>query len=341
MTEPTAIDIHAHVLVPAVEEIIAPHFRPSLDPFLAYGGKSNDYNRTLYAGLRPRLTDVDLRLADMDRQGVACQVLSIAPAQYHYWADRRIAERLVAVQNEAIADVVAARPDRLIGLGSVAMQLPDLAARQLDQVAALGLRGVAINPSAQGRDYDEPAYAGFWSEVSARQLPVMLHPNGYSDGARLTEHYLINVIGNPLETTVALSHIILGGVLERHPSLKIVAVHGGGYLPFYAERMDHAHARRPDVSDRLSRPPSTYLRQIYYDSVVFGGALWRLLDTVGPEHVLLGSDYPFDMGDPEPVERIRAQSGLGEAELALVLRGNAARLLGLPVDAPSAVPERA
>jgi aminocarboxymuconate-semialdehyde decarboxylase len=325
------IDIHAHLVVPEAISLIENEFDPALDPFLRFGGVSTLYNERLASELTPMLTDPTLRLARMDRQGVRYQAVSIAPPQYHYWAGADLGAGIARIQNDAIAALVDRHPDRLLALGTLPMQAPERAVAELDRVTSTyGFRGVAINPSAEGGDYDEPAYELFWQRVEQLEAVVVLHPNGYPNGERLTRYYMINVVGNPMETTVALSRIVLGGVLERHPRLKIVAVHGGGYLPFYMDRMDHAYEVRDDVGERVTRKPSTYLKQIYFDSLVFGDGLDYLVDRVGADHVLLGTDYPFDMGELDPVARIMRVAGVSADERRLMLGLNAARLLGLP-----------
>ena len=324
------IDLHAHMVVPEVASLIRGEFDPRLDPFLRFGGESTTHNERLAGELMPRLTDPKQRIATMDRQGVRVQAVSIAPPQYHYWAGPDLGTAIARLQNDALAALVAAYPDRIVALGTLPMQAPDRVIVELDRISSThGFRGVSINPSAQGVDYDALIYEPFWQRVAALDLIVVLHPNGYSDGARLTRYYMVNVVGNPLETTVALSRIILGGVLERHPGLKIVAVHGGGYLPLYADRMDHAFEHRPEVRPNISRRPSEYLLELYFDSVVFGRGLRALIERVGAEHVVMGSDYPYDMGDVDPVRRVE-RLGLPPAAHRLVVGGTAARLLGLP-----------
>jgi aminocarboxymuconate-semialdehyde decarboxylase len=323
------IDLHAHVVVPRAAKLVTESFESSLDPFMRFGGESTAYNDALAPTLGPMLTDPAHRLATMDRQGIQLQAVSIAPPQYHYWADARLGAEIARIQNDGIADLVARYPDRLIGLGTLPMQAPEQAVAELDRITSEHqFRGVAINPSAEGHDYDESAYETFWARLEELDVVAVLHPNGFSGGERLTRYYMINVVGNPLETTVALTHIVLGGVLERHPRLKIVAVHGGGYLPFYADRWDHAYIHRPEVRRNISRPPSSYLRMLYFDSVVFGSGLARLIDIVGADHVVLGTDYPYDMGDVDPIGRIGSLENLTPEQRRGIVGGTAARLLG-------------
>ena len=318
------------MIVPEVMDLVRDEFDPARDPFLRFGGVSTEYNERLAPRLIPLLTDPALRLATMDGQGVRYQAVSIAPPQYHYWAEPDLGATIARMQNDAIAALVAAHPDRILGLGTLPMQAPERAVRELGRIASQhGFAGVSLNPSAEGHDYDEPAYEAFWDRVEELDVVVVLHPNGFPNGERLTSYYMINVVGNPLETTVALSHIVLGGVLERHPRLKIVAVHGGGYLPVYMDRMDHAYECRPEVRGHISRKPSDYLKQLYFDSVVFGEGLRALIDRVGADHVVMGTDYPFDMGEPDPVGRIASLGNVSPAERQLMFGLTAARLLRL------------
>jgi aminocarboxymuconate-semialdehyde decarboxylase len=324
------VDIHAHTISPRVADLIADRFDPSLDPFLRFGGESTARNDGLSTTLVPMLTDPVRRIETMDRQGIDRQAVSIAPPQYHYWADADLGAQLARVQNDWIADLVARHPHRFIGLATLPMQAPEHALRELDRaMSELRFPGVSINPSAEGHDYDEPTYEPFWARAEELGAVVVLHPNGFSDGGRLTRYYMINVVGNPLETTVALTHIVLGGVLERHPDLRIVAVHGGGYLPFYADRWDHAYEQRPEVGRHISRPPSTYLRMLYFDTVVFGSGLGRLIELVGADHVVMGTDYPYDMGDVDPIRRINRLARLTPEQRRSIVGGTATRLLGV------------
>jgi aminocarboxymuconate-semialdehyde decarboxylase len=324
------VDIHAHILVPEVMDLVASEFDMSKDPFLRYGGASTEHNNRIFADLKPKLTNVAERLTIMNAQAVDVQAVSIAPPQYHYWAGPELGSEVAKQGNEAIAGLVDAHPDRFVGLGTLPMQAPERAVMELERITSThGFPGVSINPSAEGVDYDDPAYEVFWQRAEELGVLVVLHPNGFNQGERLSKYYMINVVGNPLETTVALSRIVLGGVLDRHPRLKLLAVHGGGYLPFYMDRMDHAYANRPDVGGLIKRPPSTYLKQAYFDSVVFGDGLDYLVDRVGADHVLMGTDYPYDMGEQDPVARIERVPNASADEKVAMEGANAVRLLGL------------
>lgn len=327
---PLTIDIHAHILVPEISDLVASEFDVSKDPFLRYGGASTPNNDEIFAKLLPRLVDPVQRLQTMDRQGVTFQAVSIAPPQYHYWAEPDLGTEVAKIGNDAIATLVDTLPERVVGLGTLPMQSPERAVTELERITAtFGFPGVSINPSAEGVDYDDARYEQFWAKVEELDVLVVLHPNGFSNGERLTRHYLVNVVGNPMETTVALSNIVLGGVIERHPRLKLLAVHGGGYLPFYMDRMDHAYRNRPDVGANIKRAPSTYLKQLYFDSVVFGDGLDYLVDRVGADHILMGTDYPYDMGEVDPVGRVDRVGNASPEEKKRIKGDNAARLLGL------------
>lgn len=325
------IDLHCHMLVPEAAELVRHEFAPEKDEFIRWAGeRSNAYNRTAYAEVEPHLTDPQVRIREMDRMGVDIQAVAIAPLQYYYWATPELGAQVTRFINDRMAELVEAHPDRLVGLGTLPMQDPDAAVEELERITVgHGFPGVSVNPSAQGVDYDDPRYEPFWQKVVERDALVVLHPNGFCHGQRLSDYYLINVVGNPLETTVALTRIILGGVVERHPWVKILAVHGGGYLPFYMDRMDHAADKRTDVAYTLSRPPTWYLKQLYFDTVVHGDGLDYLIERVGVDHVCMGTDYPYDMGEWDPVGRVARVAGLTDQDREKIQGGTAARLLKL------------
>jgi aminocarboxymuconate-semialdehyde decarboxylase len=326
-----AVDVHAHMAVPAVEAMIAgePGYAEQQAADAATLGEASiAYNRAHFGPVMPRLTDLDVRLAAMDEGGVDIQAVSPMPGS-HTWAGTALAERIVNVTNEAVAAFCARRPDRLLPVGTVTLHHPDLAVEQLRHaVTALGLRGVQISTAAApGMELDDPRLAEFWAAAEDLGAAILIHPWGCTLGARLNAYYLFNSVGNPVETALALSRIIFSGLLERHPGLKIWSAHGGGYLPSYIVRADHAWTARDDARTTEKRP-SELLRQTFVDSLVYTpGQLRHLVAVMGPGQVTLGSDYPFDMGVEDPVGRLTA-AGFDDATVAAIRGGNAARLLG-------------
>jgi aminocarboxymuconate-semialdehyde decarboxylase len=267
----------------------------------------------------------------MNAMGVDIQVLSPSPTQYYYWADRDLAQQLVRVQNEYVAEICAQHPERFAGLGTLALQHPELAAEQLEYaMRQLGLKGVEISTSVSGEELDAARLAPFWEKAEALGAIIFIHPFGTTLGGRVSTHYLSNIIGQPLETTIALSHLIFGGVLDRHPGLKIVAAHGGGYLPSYCGRSNHGRAVRPEAKAAAKLRPVDYLRKMWFDTLVYEPeGVRHLVNMVGASQVVVGSDYPFDMGHYDPHGLVGSAPGLMEAEVAAILGGNAAGLLGL------------
>jgi len=331
------VDVHCHLLTLEVEKLVSSCHEKQAEAaaqLRMYGAESVEHNRTLFASLMPQLTDISERLRRMDAMGVDVQVISPSPNQYYYWADVDLAKQIVATQNEHIASVCATHPDRLRGLGNVALQHPKLSIEQLtDCVRKFGLRGVEISSAVNGLELADPQFELFWSKAEELGCLVFIHPLGTSLGERLNRHYLGNIIGQPIETTIALSHLIFGGVLDRYPGLKICAAHGGGYLGSYIGRSDHGFHVRPEAS-RIKRKPSEYLKGIYFDSLVYTPeGLRHLVEQVGATQVLLGTDYPFDMGAYDPHTYIAAVPGLTDYDRNLILGGNAARLLGLDTGA--------
>ena len=279
----------------------------------------------------PQLSDVATRLRDMDRMGIDMQVVSTAPAQYYYYAEPGFGLELARGINDRIAEIVASHPTRFAGLGSVPLQDPKLATQELVRcVKKLGLRGVEIGTNVNGLDLADPRLKldRFFAKAQELDVVLFMHPMGFTHADRLTEHYFNNIIGNPLESTLAVSHLIFGGVLDRFPKIKFCVAHGGGYLAHYHARMDHGWKARPDARTVLKKKPSSYLKKFYFDTITFdAGLLQNLVDRVGAKQVLLGSDYPYDMGDDDPVGLVEGMAGLGEKERAGILGGNAARLL--------------
>jgi aminocarboxymuconate-semialdehyde decarboxylase len=327
-----SVDIHCHVHTPAADALVKDVFTIDVDPLFKFAGeKTREVNRKQAVDIQDRITRIEPRLAAMDRMGVDVQVISVAPPQYFYWTEPETGRATARIINDNIASIVEAHPDRFVGLGHLPMQYPEFAMAELERCAsALGMRGVELCTNVNGKDLADREFAPIWARLEALGMVVFLHPGGFTHGERLREHYLNNVIGNPLESTIAVSHLIFGGVLDRHPKLKVVVAHGGGFVGSYPFRMDHAWRSRPDCRVNIKRKPSDYLRRMYFDTLMFDPrALGHLVDLWGAEHVLLGTDYPYDMGYYDPLGAIAAVKKLKRSEREAIAGGNAARLLGI------------
>ncbi len=328
------VDIHCHYFNAAAAAKVA-HLNPAqYEPSVQYANAlTREVNVKQMKDRAAMLTDIGLRLKHMDRMGIDVQAVSPAPNQTYYWTEPGLGAELARAVNERIAEVAAQHPDRFVGLGSIPLQDAGLAVSELEfAMKTLGLRGVEINPSVNGLDLTDARLSleKFFARAEQLGAVVFMHPIGYTQGERLVDHYFNNVIGNPLETTVAASHLIFGGVMERHPKLKVVLPHAGGYLAHYWARMDHAWKARPDCRTALKRKPSASLEKFYFDTISFDpGMLGHLIGRFGADRVLLGTDYPYDMGMEDPVGFIRKVPGLTAAQRDRIMGGNAARLLGI------------
>jgi aminocarboxymuconate-semialdehyde decarboxylase len=306
------IDVHAHCVVPEALALLA----MGLEEQLQRG---------------PGLEDVgDRRIREMDSQGIDVEALSINPVWYK--ASRDLAARVVEIQNQRLCEFCAIRPDRFVAFASVALQFPELAVEQLEHaVKKLGLRGVAVGASVAGEDFAAQRFHPFWAKAQDLDVLVFIHPTGMPElSERLKGNgWLANTIGYPLETTIALSHLIYEGTLDRFPGLKICSAHGGGYLPSYAPRSDNSLRVAPEMDTGvvLKHRPTEYLRRMYYDSLVFTSeALRHLAAEVGASQILLGTDHPFPWQN-RSVEHILAASGFSDDERRAMLGETASRLL--------------
>lgn len=328
------VDLHCHALFPEVEKLVAGLPQKLAEPELmlrAMGADTIEYNnRVMLPEAGPKLTNLQQRLRDMDAMGVDMQLVSPTSTQHYYWAEPDLAVEIVRIQNEGMAQLCATHPDRFLGLGTLALQHPALALEQLEHaVRKLGLRGVEISTMVAGKELADPMFERFWGKVEELGCIVFIHPFGTTLGSRLDRHYLSNVIGQPLETTIALSHLIFGGVLDRYPGVKILAAHGGGYLPSYIGRSNHAWQARPDAQG-CARRPGDYLRQIWFDNLVYEPeALRHLVREAGIEQIVTGSDYPFDMGQYRFSDLLEQVPGLSCDDRERIAYRNAERLLGL------------
>ena len=315
------VDVHAHVSVPEATELL----------------KGTPLERR--TGNLPGNFDASglgaARLKRMDEEGIDVQALSIN--SFWYSADRELAGRLVNLQNEKLAAMCATHPDRFVAFASVALQFPELAAQQLEEgVKRWGLRGAAIGGSVEGEELSAPKFDPFWAKAEELQALIFMHPQDSANATGIRARVqgdgdLSNVIGNPLETTIFLSHLIFEGTLDRFPNLKICAAHGGGFLPSYADRMDHGCVVFPDQCKKtLKKKPSEYLKQLYFDAIVFTPeALRHLIAVCGISQIGMGTDYPFPW-TVTPVDEVFAATGLSDADRVAILGGNMCKVLKIP-----------
>jgi aminocarboxymuconate-semialdehyde decarboxylase len=322
------VDIHAHYYPPEYLTVMA-EGRP-------YGG---DYTPTpqgymlkspgFSGGPFPaKFTDLTLRLADMDAQGVKVHALSLTRPM-PYFGPPDYASRLARAFNDAANAAHLQYPDRFVGLAALPINDAHAALDELNRAAKLpGIRGVYLGCNIEGRDFSDPEFLPVFQRMEALGLPLFLHPNGAVGGKRFDPFYLANILGNPFDTTIAACHLIYGGVMDKCPSLEICLPHAGGAIPMLIGRMDHGYAVRRDVP-ALPRPPSEYLRRFTYDTIGHNaGVVKFLISEVGADRVMLGSDYCLDMGYLKPVQDLDALD-LSARDRDLILRGTASRLLKL------------
>lgn len=315
------VDIHSHVRVPEVWDLVKDRIGSEGQPGDVQQANANNLND---------IHNVDKRLSDLDEMGIDVQAVSINP--FWYWADVDLARKIIQIQNEKIAALCAAHPNRFVGLGSVALQHPSLALEQLEEgVRKLGMRGFAIGGSVNGEELSATKFHPIWAKAEELEALIFIHPQVSAtpaDERRLQGNgFLDNVIGHPLETTLALTHLIQDGTLDLFPKLKVCAAHGGGYLPSYSGRNDQCLEAFPKLCKPLKKLPSEYLKQLYYDSVLFTPEDMRhLIAVVGASQVVLGTDYPAHW-NRNPVDGILAVPGLSDEERITIFNGTSAKLL--------------
>jgi aminocarboxymuconate-semialdehyde decarboxylase len=326
-----SVDLHCHFIPPRLIERIE-------SEGAAHSVRMTDTGTVSFAG-RDRtqrfpdgMIDLERRVQWMDSQEVGLQVLSAWMDFSAYVLDPEDGAWLARALNELTAEAIAHHPDRFRAMAAVPLQAPDLAAGELRHaIDELGMVAVEIATSVVDLELDDPGLDPFWAAAADLDVLVLVHPYASVGSERLGRYFLSNIVGNPAEETVAAAHLIYGGVLERHPRLRICLTHGGGFLPYQIGRQDRGFEAKPDVTRKhLGRPPSALLRRFYYDTIVHGPAALRfLVAQVGSDRVVLGSDYPFPMGDPEPVATVRS-AAFDEDTTSAILEGNVATALGSP-----------
>jgi predicted TIM-barrel fold metal-dependent hydrolase len=314
------IDVHSHCIFREAAALLGAEAAGNLQPTINNGDEA--------------FIVVDQRIKAMDAQAIDMEVLSINPFWYN--KDRDLANKIVTLQNEKLAELVASNKERFAAFASLTLQDPALAVRQLETaMKQQGLRGAAIGDQVNGDEFSNPKFDPIWAKAEELGAFLFIHPEGVPELNKRWKGngWLANTIGNPLATTIALQHLIFEGTLDKYPGLKVIAAHGGGFLGSYAPRGDHACLVAPancNPDIKLKKKPTEYLNQLYFDSLIFTPeALRHLAAQVGSSQIMLGSDYPY-IWELHPVDHIFATTSLSDAEKLAILGGNAAKLLGMP-----------
>ncbi len=321
------VDFHAHIIVPEILREAAPseEWRPRVvwekdRQFIEYRSKR------ISSALR-EIVQIETILQELTKSGVDMALLSPWVSLVRYEATPEASLSACQIQNEALASLAKKYPQRVAGLGLVPLQDVKLAIRELERLMKLGLKGVEIGTHVNGVYPGDERFRPFWEACESLEALVFIHPVEGGGRPELRDYYMWNVIGNPLETTIAAGHLILSGVLDAYPRLKVLLAHGGGALPYLHGRLDRGFEQRPEINKVISQPPTEYLKRFYFDTITHDPALLcEIVNLVGADHVLLGSDYPFDMGNENPVELVR-MANLGAAAETMILSENAGRLL--------------
>jgi aminocarboxymuconate-semialdehyde decarboxylase len=312
------VDVHSHC-----------YFREAINLM----GDAADKVLPPVKGVPEHFIVIEQRLKEMDAMAIDMEILSINP--FWYGKDRDTAAAIVKLQNEKLAELCAALPERFGAFASLSLQFPDLAVQQLETaIRKQGLRGAAVGASVLGEDFSDPKFHPVWAKAEELGAVLFVHPQSTPELAKRFKGngWLSNTIGNPLDTTIALQHLIFEGTLDRFPGLKVLAAHGGGYLPSYAARGDHACFVSPQNCNpnvTLKKKPSEYLNQLYFDAMVFTAeGLRHLVAQVGASQIVLGTDHPIPW-EEHPVDHVLATSSLSDKQKTAILGGNAARLFGI------------
>jgi len=331
----TAIDIHTHVEFAGTFDILEKRYAEEeiFNRFVVsvMGRRSAELNRGIVAGIRDALTNPKQKIRDMGEKGIELCVLSSTPFAFFYEVEDDLAIELACFHNDQLSEMVKNYPDHFAAMATLPLQVPEEALKELDRaINTLGLRGVEIGSHVSQRELGDEAFWPIYKALEDLDVPVFIHPHHVAGLNRLIDFYLNNLIGNPLDTTIAATQLIFSGVLERYPGLKIILAHGGGQFPFIFGRIEHGFEVRPEPKEKVHQPPRAFLKNLYFDTITHNpDALRFLIAFAGSDHVLLGSDYPYDMGDPDPVQTVSKLSGIKAGDRRKIMRENAITLFGL------------
>jgi aminocarboxymuconate-semialdehyde decarboxylase len=299
------IDMHSHVEIPEAIDLIPEKPRPLSSPLSA---QSADYQRRLMGTLTEKYRNPEKRIADMETMGIDMAILSITPPQFFYNLEGNLAIDVSRNQNEQIAAIVRKYPKKFAGMATVPLQNPEAAVAELERaILDLKLKGVHVASNIRGKYLGDPSFLPFFEKVTALDVPVFIHPTNVVGTERMKDFYFPNLIGNPLDTTITGGHLIFSGIFDRLPNLKIILAHAGGLLPYNIDRWGHGFKVRPECQEFLKKSPVEYIKKFYYDTISHGPEpLQYLLSRVGADRVVVGTDYPADMGDVTPVKSVNA-----------------------------------
>jgi len=328
---PKTIDTHTHILADATIALLQKEL-PKLNLKLSPYDADNAVLEVAGVPYKPFPRgghDIARRLADMDSTEVDMHVLSVSPQTWLYNQEPTVGIAASAIQNDQIAAHVKGHPDRFAGIATLPMQAPQAAADELRRaMGKLDLHGTMIASNINGKNLDDPSFEPLWAAAAELDALLVIHPGNVAGADRLRAYYLNNLIGNPLDTTIAAACLIFGGVLERHPTLKPLMVHGGGFIPYQGGRWVHGWQVRPEPKVHLKHSPAPYLDRFLYDTITHSKAACEfLVSSVGADRVFLGSDYPYDMGMLDCVRHVRALA-ISAADKDTILGDHAAKILG-------------
>jgi aminocarboxymuconate-semialdehyde decarboxylase len=327
------IDFHCHYLPQNFPDLvcdIARRYQPQVSEG-PRGSKQIAMGSHYFAPHTVELYDLDEKLLSMDRTDIEVQVLSVPPYAFFYWADPEVALTMARALNDALSAAVRREAERFVGLASVPLQAPDAAVTEVERaVMHLGMRGVAIGASVYGRPLSAPELRPFFQKVRDLEVPIFVHPTNTPMTDLMPDFYLSNLIGYPTETALAAAHLMFGGVLEAFPDLPICLAHGGGTFPALLGRLRHGARVRAEVRGTTVNAPMDLAKRFYYDTLTHSVRTLRFLaEMVGCDRLLLGSDYPFDMRDRDPIVAVNALVGPTQEDIDGILGGHAAALLKL------------